>query len=93
MANSYANPWVLDTASTSATLGGGGWVGIGGITLRGYSTSGHKALFKDAAGKTVAELVGTSDLAPVSIGYTKGLVVNGLVLHTLDSGSVVVEVQ
>jgi len=93
MANSYANPWVLDTASTSAVLGGGGYVFVGGFTLRGYSTAGHKALIKDAAGRTVAELVGTADLAPVGVGYTKGLTINGLVLHTLDSGSVVVEVQ
>lgn len=92
MANSYLNPWVLDTASTSATLGGGGLVIVGGFTLRGYSTSGHKALIKDSSGRTVVELVGVPDLSPVSIGFTKGMQIKGLVLHTLDSGSVVVEV-
>lgn len=90
MANNFRNPWVLDTTGSPVKSG---LSIIKGLTLRGYSTSGHKAVFQDGAGRTVAELVGVSDLSPVAIAYTGCFEVNDLSLTTLDSGQVVVDVE
>lgn len=94
MANDISDrPWVLDTASASKIGPNRTWVA--GATFRGYTTSGHKAIFKDSRGNTIMELVGNDSLTPVGEywGDSSAQSVLGLALTTLDSGKVVVMIR
>lgn len=92
MANDLkGRPWVLDTASATALRPDQTW--MVGATLRGYSTSGHKAVFKDSRGNIVMELIGNDDLSPVGENWQRPQTVRGLALTTLDSGFVTVQIQ
>ncbi len=88
MANNFRNPWVLDTTGAITT----GVVLLGSISFQGYSTAGHKAILKDAAGRTISELVGVTSLEPITVSFEGGMNPVGLTLDTLGSGRVVVEV-
>ena len=99
MANTYAAPWVLDTASTTVPVHPFGSktapIYIRGLTFIGYTTgAADSAVFKNAAGDVVITLTGTADLSPVALylgsdqnGY------RGLYLTTLTSGKVVAVVD
>ncbi len=91
MANSFLNPWVLDTANAGPVKTGLSLVRV--LTFRGYSTAGHRAELRDSAGRIVAELEGIADLSPVQFFMSDdGSPIDGLALVALDSGQVIVDV-
>ena len=91
MANSFLNPWVLDTANAAAVKSGLSCVQM--FSYQGYTTAGHKATIKDSAGRIVAEMIGTAGLPTIQFWMPdEGTGIDGLALTQLDSGRVIVHV-
>lgn len=98
MANDISrNPWVLDTASANpiksspkpnVTL-------LQGVIFYGYTAATHKCQFKNDKGVIIVDLLGASDLSPVSWYFSNSLPINvyNLTLSLLDSGKAQVVVR
>lgn len=91
MSNTFGNPYILDTASSSVYIHPNNDptmpVYVRGATYRGYTAASNKAILTTPNG-TVIELVGVADLSPVSYYRGSGRQGwRGLKLTQLDGGA------
>lgn len=90
MANSYRNPWVIDTAATTAISANR--VFIQNMVWSGYTDATHKCIIKDTARDLVVmTLDGNTDLSPINI-YGE-FIINKPAVTTLGSGVLTIFVQ
>lgn len=92
MANALAgNVWVLDTASTTAVVDSRMPLFIKSIRWDGATTAGHTAVLKDQLGNIFWQstaAAGNSEDVQIYEGY-----VNGLIMHTLASGKIILQLE
>lgn len=91
MANDVAGrPWKLDTPSSSVVLWEG-WIKTAHFEWSGYSAQGQVCILKDQNGRIVWAPTGAFDLSEVRSGKVSWI--DGLILDTLDAGTVLVYVE
>lgn len=95
MANDLsARQWRLDTPLAFGNAAAVLWranIYVKQIEFSNYAAPGNQAILKDQNGKIIWSATGAADLSPIRVGDIGW--VNGLVLDTLASGLVMLDVK